>query len=176
MMVFFYLAVLFDGIFLAGLICLLLSGLIIGISLAQINRPRYLGFVIISTVSFIVCFLAIDLIQSHLFWQNSVNVISVSSFYLIVLSTTYQLKYLKNITFYRSIFALAIVGIFSAIPAAISCYYLDLSTYSGDFSKKTLLMFLPGILSIFPLWQLAFVWVMNSKRFNPVSQKTATGI
>lgn len=95
----------------------------------------------------------------------------------VTVSLSYQLLIFSKISVLLTLYMLIFVGILSAIPsAAVTCLVVNSSVYHEHYDKLITVLQFAGMLTIFPLWQTAFVWVMNMERFNPVSQKTATSI
>lgn len=159
----------------------LLPGFIFGYSLARNTHKeketRGIYFILISGISYLGCFLL-----SRVYYQTptpsplfvAFKILYSSCVGSMILSISYQILVLEKINLYRTISTLIFVGVISAIPSCASFYFI-LTFQLVDFNYNVFHILLTiGTLSIYPLWQLAFVWVMNMERFKPVSEKTAT--
>lgn len=156
----------------------LFPGFAFGLSLSSgYNEKGWKGvlFLFISGLSYMGCFWLMGIFHPGTETLiDTAKVVGCSCLGALILSIAYQFLLLNKFSWARSLLCIVIVGIATCLPCAI-CIYITLGNRVDTNSHvyvSTLLY--AGIFTIYPLWQTAFVWVMNTERFKPVSEKTAT--
>lgn len=142
----------------------------------NISYGRKLLFIIISGLSYILCFWITDIMRENDKILGSLKLLGASCVGSVLLSVSYLLLFKTGKSFYFILLSLVLAGILSAVPSAVFIYlFQTVNHYRNGFSEGFNLIefgLMAGIFTIYPLWQTAFVWVVNMKKFKTVADLT----
>lgn len=106
--------------------------------------------VVVSTVLYCLCFFMLNISDASLWFIA--RLLGVSVFGAVTLFCSYYLLVNREYNFIKTLLSSISIGFLSALPACLSGYYC-----LSDDNR----VFYIGIFSIFPIWQVAFAWLIT---------------
>jgi hypothetical protein len=158
----------------------LFPGFIFGLLLLSIDHPvvanwKSLLFLTISTLLYILCFWLIDIFHTtDVKLYTSLKLVGASCIGSLILSIAYQWLLTESLSLKSTIINLLVVGVACSIPSAALILLINTLNYNElDHPVIGYLLFCSPFV-IYPLWQAAFVWVMQAKATQPITSNDLT--